>query len=112
MPNTTLLNAVKHAASGRQFQRTPQYQSLPNIAYTCSTAGWYQGSGYLILTALLNFHWARNPNSLNDPLNRAMAALVAIIAWSSSAWYLGRGLKVNGIATAAAGIFQVWAALH
>ncbi|KAJ6026918.1 uncharacterized protein N7446_004479 [Penicillium canescens] len=141
MPNPTLLNAagygsllvaIKHAASGRQFQRLPQYQALPNIAYTCSTVGWYQGSGYLILTgislfqlleheisfltssalALLNFQWARNPKSLEDPLNRAMAALVAIIAWASSAWYIGRGLKASGIVTAGAAIFQAWATLR
>jgi hypothetical protein len=62
--------------------------------------------------ALLNFHWAQNPKTLDEPLNHAMAALVAIIAWASSAWYLGRGLKANGIVIAAAGMFQVWAALH
>ncbi|KAJ6009578.1 hypothetical protein N7522_004594 [Penicillium canescens] len=110
MPNPTLLNAagygsllvaIKHAASGRQFQRLPQYQALPNIAYTCSTLGFS-----------LNFQWARNPKSLEDPLNRAMAALVAIIAWASSAYYIGRGLKASGIVTAGAAIFQAWATLR
>ncbi|KAJ9298197.1 hypothetical protein DTO271G3_3802 [Paecilomyces variotii] len=120
MPNPTLLTAagygslliaIKHAASGRRFQRLRQFQELPNIAYTCSTVGWYQGSVYLILTAFLNLHWARNPKSLEEPLNRAMAVLLILISWASSAWYLRRGIKASGILTATAGIFQAWAAL-
>jgi hypothetical protein len=64
------------------------------------------------LLALLNLHWAKNPEALEEPLNRAMAALVTLIAWSSSAWYLRRGVKASGILTATAGLFQAWAALH
>lgn len=64
------------------------------------------------ILALLNFHWAQNPKSLEEPLNRAMATLLVIIAWASSAWYLRRGVKASGILTVAAGIFQAWAALH
>ncbi|KAJ5872313.1 uncharacterized protein N7529_004666 [Penicillium soppii] len=107
----SLLVAIKHAASGKQFQRLRQFQDLPNLAYTCSTVGWYQGSGYLILTALLNLHWARNPKALEEPLNRAMAGLLVLIAWASSGWYLRRGVKASGILTATAGIIQAWAAL-
>ncbi|OQE12848.1 hypothetical protein PENFLA_c061G04384 [Penicillium flavigenum] len=108
----SLLFSLKHAASGKQFQRLRQFQELPNIAYTCSTVGWYQGSAYLVLTALLNLHWAQNPNSLEEPLNRAMAALLVLIAWASSTWYLRRGIKASGILTATAGIFQAWAAFR
>lgn len=36
--------------TGKQFQRLRQFQDLPNLAYTCSTVGWYQGSAYVILT--------------------------------------------------------------
>jgi hypothetical protein len=41
-----------------------------------------------------------------------MAALIVVIAWASSAWYLWRGLKGKGMMTAAAGVLQAWAALH
>ncbi|QKX61175.1 uncharacterized protein TRUGW13939_08322 [Talaromyces rugulosus] len=120
MPNPTLLTAagygslvvaIMHAISGREFQRIRQFQELPNIAYVRSTVGWYQGSGYLILNALLNLNWAKNPQSLDDPLNRAMAAIMVVIAWASSAWYLRGGVKASGLLTAVAGIFQAWAAL-
>ncbi|KAJ5354379.1 uncharacterized protein N7496_012812 [Penicillium cataractarum] len=121
MPSTTLLKAagygsflvaIKHALTGRTFQRLRQFQELPNIAYTCSTVGWYQGSAYLVLTGLLNLHWAQNPNSLGEPMSRAMAALLAIIAWSSSAWYLQRGIKASAFLTATAGILQAYAVLY
>ncbi|KAF4771966.1 hypothetical protein PENNAL_c0085G03283 [Penicillium nalgiovense] len=121
MPNPSLLKAagygsflfaIKHAASGKQFQSLRQFQELPNIAYTCSMVGWYQGSAFLVLTALLNLHWAQNPKFLEDPLGRTMAALLVLIAWSSSAWYLRRGVKASGTLTAAAGIFQAWAAFR
>ncbi|KAJ5155789.1 hypothetical protein N7492_008592 [Penicillium capsulatum] len=121
MPNSTLLQAagygslliaIKHAASGKQFQRLRQFQELPNIAYTCNTVGWYQGSAYLVLTALLNLHWAQHPQSLEEPLQRAMAMLLVLIAWASSAWYFRRGVKESAILTVIAGVFQGWAALH
>jgi hypothetical protein len=95
-------------------------------------SGWYQGSGYLILAGnccpvlrqtlimfpnvlilgLLNFQWAQNPGLLNEPLGRAIAALLSAIAWTSSGWYLWRGLISNGVIIAAAGLFQAWAALR
>lgn len=62
--------------------------------------------------ALLNLNWAKNPETLNDPLNRGMAALMVLIAWASSAWYLRGGVKASGLLTAFAGIFQAWAALR
>jgi hypothetical protein len=73
------------------------------------------GTRNLFLTcphlALLNLHWARNPKALEEPLNRAMAGLLVLIAWASSGWYLRRGVKASGILTATAGIIQAWAAL-
>ncbi|KAJ5564285.1 hypothetical protein N7513_000527 [Penicillium frequentans] len=108
----SLLVAIKHATSGKEFQCLRQFRELPNIAYTRSTVGWYQGSAYLVLTALLNLSWAKNPQSLREPLQRTMAALLVLIAWASSAWYIKRGVKSSGILTAVAGILQAWAALH
>ncbi|KAJ5110433.1 hypothetical protein N7532_000968 [Penicillium argentinense] len=121
MPNTTLLTAtgygsfllaVGHALSGQDFLKLAQFKALPGIAFTCSTVGWYQGSAYLVLTGLLNLHWASKPGDLDESLNRAMAAVIVAIAWGSSAWYFRGGMKENGFITAAAGIIQGLAALH
>lgn len=106
-----------------------QYQELPRIAYTRSTVGWFQGSAYLVLTGmhhssvhrwislihlligLLNISWSQSPEALEQPLNRAIAAMLVIIAWGSSAWYLRRGVAADGVLTAFAGVFQAYAAL-
>ena len=63
-------------------------------------------------SGLLNLHWAQNPRSVEEPLNRAMAAVIVAIAWTSSFYSLRRRLKDKGIVIAAAGIVQAWAALH
>lgn len=65
-----------------------------------------------ILLALLNLNWAQNPKSLDEPLQRSMAALLVLISWASSAWYIRRGVKASGFLTAFAGVLQAWAALH
>ncbi|OJJ02075.1 hypothetical protein ASPVEDRAFT_150782 [Aspergillus versicolor CBS 583.65] len=120
MPDSTLLKvagygsiivSLLHAASGRKFQRLREFQTLPDVAYTFSMSAWYQGSGYLILAGLLNFQWAQDPSLLEQPLGRAMASVLSVIAWSASGWYLFRGLTVDGVIIAAAGLFQAWAAL-
>ncbi|KAJ5212667.1 uncharacterized protein N7498_004313 [Penicillium cinerascens] len=89
----SFLVAIKHA-----FQHLDQFQALQNIAFTCSTVGWYQGSAYLVLT--------------EEPLNRSMVAAIVAIAWGSSFRYLRRGRNDEGIVTAAAGVVQAWAALN
>lgn len=65
-----------------------------------------------ICLALLNLSWAKNPESLREPLQCTMAALLVLIAWASSAWYIKRGIKSSGILTDVAGILQAWAALQ
>ncbi|KAJ5232581.1 hypothetical protein N7468_005537 [Penicillium chermesinum] len=103
---------IVRQAAAKEFQPLRQFQELPNVAYTRSLAGWYQGGAFLVLTALLNLNWAKNPDSLKEPLNAAMAALVSLISWGSSAWYLRKGLKASGVLTAAAGLLQAWAAFQ
>ncbi|KAE8132121.1 hypothetical protein BDV38DRAFT_224061 [Aspergillus pseudotamarii] len=131
----SLILAFGHALSSRKFMRLRRFQELPSIAFVCSTVGWFQGSGYLVLTgilftfiytmychcaltaylnflALLNLQWSLNPQALDEPLNRAIAALLTLIAWGSSVSYLRGGVKSSGFITAAAGAFQAWAAFR
>ncbi|KAB8242152.1 hypothetical protein BDV35DRAFT_39634 [Aspergillus flavus] len=108
----SLVLAFGHALSSRKFMRLRRFQELPSIAYVCSTVGWFQGSGYLVLTALLNLQWSLNPQALDEPLNRAIAGLLTLIAWGSSVSYLRGGVISSGLITAAAGAFQAWAAFR
>lgn len=41
--------------------RLRRFQELPSIAYVCSTVGWFQGSGYLVLTGIFLRSYTYNP---------------------------------------------------
>ncbi|KAB8223143.1 hypothetical protein BDV33DRAFT_200698 [Aspergillus novoparasiticus] len=105
-----LLISLGHTLSAKDWQSLPQVRTLPNLAYTCAKAGWYQGSGFFLMNALINYNWSQNPALLNDPINRAVAALMTAIVGISSGWYLKRGVKSNGIVVALMGALQAWAA--
>ena len=64
----------------------------------------------LTTTALLNYHWAHNPELLALPINKAIAGIASTIVWASSVWYFKRGVKDIGTVVAAMGALQAWAA--
>lgn len=68
--------------------------------------------GWLIvcMTAMINYSWSQSPALLEQPLNKAIAALMTGIVWASSGWYLRRGVLGNGIVVALMGGLQAWAA--
>ncbi|KAK9609670.1 hypothetical protein V6Z98_010208 [Aspergillus fumigatus] len=64
------------------------------------------------MTAMINYNWAQNPALLAEPINKGIAALMTAIVWVSAAWYLKKGVKTNGVAVAAMGALQAWAAFR
>jgi hypothetical protein len=62
------------------------------------------------MAAMINYNWAQNPALLDQPVNKGIAALMTAIVWVSAWWYLKKGVKSNGVATAAIGALQAWAA--
>jgi hypothetical protein len=107
-----LLISVGHTISARDWQSLPQFRKLPNLAYTCAKAGWYQGSAFFLMTAMINYNWAQNPALLAEPVNKGIAALMTAIVWVSAGWYIKKGVKANGVAVAAMGALQAWAAFQ
>jgi hypothetical protein len=107
-----LLISVAHTISARDWQSLPQFRKLPNLAYTCAKAGWYQGSAFFLMTAMINYNWAQNPAMLAEPVNKGIAALMTAIVWVSAGWYLKKGVKANGVVVAAMGALQAWAAFR
>ncbi|GFF30795.1 hypothetical protein IFM61606_02726 [Aspergillus udagawae] len=107
-----LFISVAHTISARDWQSLPQFRKLPNLAYTCAKAGWYQGSAFFLMTAMINYNWAQNPALLAEPVNKGIAALMTAIVWVSAGWYFKKGVKANGVAVAAMGALQAWAAFQ
>ncbi|KAE8354013.1 hypothetical protein BDV28DRAFT_95475 [Aspergillus coremiiformis] len=104
-----LLVSLGHTLSARDWQSLGQVRGLPNLAYTCAKAGWYQGSGFFLMNALINYAWSQDPLLLIDPVHQAVAVLMAAVMGVSSGWYLKRGVKVNGVVVGGMGVLQAWA---
>ncbi|ODM22502.1 hypothetical protein SI65_00090 [Aspergillus cristatus] len=103
-----LFIALGHTLNAKDWQTLPQFRQLPRLAYTCGTIGWYQGSLFFIMNALINYTWAENPALLDIPLNRVIAGLMMGIMWVSSGWYAKNGVYVTGAVVAAMGGVQAW----
>jgi hypothetical protein len=58
------------------------------------------------LTGILHYQWSRDPSVLSDPLNKAMAAIVNVLLWTSSAWYAKHGINENMIAVGLSAALQ------
>jgi hypothetical protein len=64
----------------------------------------------ITLAALINYRWSRNPGALLNPVEKAIAALIAAICWGSAAWYKKNGLRESGAVVGLAGALQAYAA--
>lgn len=58
---------------------------------------------------ILHYQWSRDPSALQDPLNKAMAGIINILLWVSSAWYAKYGVKDNCVAVGLSAALQAFA---
>ncbi|KAL4780304.1 hypothetical protein BJX76DRAFT_338330 [Aspergillus varians] len=106
-----LLVSLGHTLSAKDWQSSPQFRALPSNADTCARAGWYQGSVFFLVNALLNYTWSQSPEQMQNPINKTIAVLMIAVMWVSSAWYFKRGVVSNGVVVAGMGALQAYSAL-
>ncbi|OJJ57360.1 hypothetical protein ASPSYDRAFT_90654 [Aspergillus sydowii CBS 593.65] len=106
------LVSLGHTLSAKDWQSSPQFRALPSNADTCARAGWYQGSVFFLVNALLNYNWSKSPEQLRNPVNKAIAVLMVAVMWASSGWYFKRGVTSNGVAVAVMGALQAYSSLR
>ncbi|KAE8148894.1 hypothetical protein BDV25DRAFT_141325 [Aspergillus avenaceus] len=113
MPTTLEITAISwvlislgHTISAKDWTSLPQTRTLPNLASTCARAGWYQGSGFFLMNALINYTWAQDPSLLENPVNRVIAALMVGIVGVSSGWYFSRGVRGIGAVVGCMAVLQ------
>ncbi|KAF7616074.1 hypothetical protein AFLA_009576 [Aspergillus flavus NRRL3357] len=75
----------------------------------CGIVGWYQGSAFFLMTSLIHYQWSRNPRTLQDPTNKAIAIVTNALLWVSSVWYFRTGIKENGWVVGLGAALQAWA---
>lgn len=63
------------------------------------------------IKGILHYQWSRDPSALQDPLNKAMAGIVNVLLWSSSAWYAKTGVKDNAVAVGLSAALQAFSVL-
>ncbi|KGO40850.1 hypothetical protein PEX1_091120 [Penicillium expansum] len=103
------LLSVGHTIKGRQWTADPRFKAIAGTnSWTCGTLGWYQGSGFFLLTGLLHWQWSRDPSLLQDPLSKAMAGIVNILLWASSVWYIKHGINDTAIVLAISATLQAF----
>ncbi|KAG5926931.1 hypothetical protein E4U42_002807 [Claviceps africana] len=105
-----LLLSLAHTSSAGDWQANVQFQNLSSVASACAKAGWYQGSGFFIMNALINYAWSRNPALLQDPVHRAIAGTMVAIMWVSGWWYAKKGVLASMMAVSVMGALQGYSA--
>ncbi|KAG6002469.1 hypothetical protein E4U21_003035 [Claviceps maximensis] len=106
-----LLVSLGHTISAKDWQANVKFRNLSSFASACAKAGWYQGSGFFIMNALLNYAWSQNPALLHDPIHKAIAGTMVAIMWLSGWWYARNGVLANMMVVSAMGALQGYAAL-
>lgn len=67
---------------------------------------WLYSGLYKVSPGILHYQWSQDPSTLRDPLNKAMAGIVNVILWTSSAWYVKHGIKDNAFAVGLSAALQ------
>ncbi|KAG5982827.1 hypothetical protein E4U55_001280 [Claviceps digitariae] len=104
-----LLLSLGHTISAKDWQANAKFQNLSSLSSACAKAGWYQGSGFFIMNALVNYAWSQNPTLLGDPVHRAVAGTMVAIMWVSGWWYAKKGVVANMMAVSVMGALQGYA---
>ncbi|QUC22617.1 uncharacterized protein UV8b_06858 [Ustilaginoidea virens] len=106
-----LLLSLAHTVGAQDWQANAKFQSLPRRASACARAGWFQGSGFFVMNALVNYAWSRDPALLGDPVHRSVAGAMVAIMWVSGWWYARNGVAPNAVAVGVMGALQGYSAL-
>ncbi|KAL2219548.1 hypothetical protein M432DRAFT_358103 [Thermoascus aurantiacus ATCC 26904] len=106
------LLSAGHTFTARKWTNDPQFKDLSKVVKAYARAGWYQGSVFLLIMALINYRWSRlvPQGRLTDPVDRAIAALNTLLLWATAAWYTKNGIRDTGAVVGASGVLQAWAA--
>jgi len=104
-----LFISLGHTVKGTEWQASPDFKRLPQMVKAYARAGWYQGSAYFLIAALINYRWARlNAGALTDPIEQAVAGIATAVYMATAAWYTKNGDVPTAGLLVGAGALQVW----
>ncbi|KAH7024742.1 uncharacterized protein B0I36DRAFT_366659 [Microdochium trichocladiopsis] len=103
-----LLTSFGHTISAKEWQSRKDFKSIGNLAKTCGTVGWYQGSGLFLILALLNYQYSLSPTAIHTSIDKAVIATAVATIWSSALYYYKKGLVPNAVVTSVVGGLQAY----
>ncbi|CAG8121608.1 unnamed protein product [Penicillium salamii] len=102
--------SVAHTFMGRQWTSDPRFKAIKGSKpWACGTVGWYQGSGFMLVAALLHWQWSRDPSLLQEPATKIIAGLTNVLLWASSVWYARNGINDTASVVGLCAVLQAWA---
>jgi hypothetical protein len=75
---THALLSLGHTLKGSSQFAHPSLSSIPPALRTASKIGWYEGSIWFLIAAVLNYKWSVN-GGLKDGADRLVAGMVVMI---------------------------------
>ncbi|KAF2656020.1 hypothetical protein K491DRAFT_657277 [Lophiostoma macrostomum CBS 122681] len=103
----TLLS-LGHTTKGFEMFGNLSINSLPTAIRTAVKAGWYEGSVFFAMMAILNYKWSQT--GLVDSADKAIASLLTTLLLGAGTSYYRGGDKPTGVILAVAGALQGWSA--
>ncbi|KAJ4320554.1 hypothetical protein N0V94_003312 [Neodidymelliopsis sp. IMI 364377] len=96
--------ALGHTSKGlEQFKHT-SINALPVALRGAVKAGWYEGSGFFLIMAILNYKWAQT--GLLDIYDKSVAGLLVTILAGAAASYFQSGDKPTATTLAVVAVLQ------
>ncbi|KAJ8117121.1 hypothetical protein OPT61_g1597 [Boeremia exigua] len=96
--------SLGHTLKGLEQFKHVSINALPNTLRGAVKAGWYEGSGFFLMMAVLNYKWALT--GLVDVYDKSIAGLLVAVLVGAAGTYSQSGDKQTGITLAAAAVLQ------
>ncbi|KAF2746834.1 hypothetical protein M011DRAFT_424335 [Sporormia fimetaria CBS 119925] len=96
--------ALGHTSKGLEQFKHPSLNQVPALLRTTIKTGWYEGSVFFAIAAVLNYKYSQT--GLLDLADRTVATLLTTLLFGAGAKYFGAGDKGTGITLAVVGILQ------
>ncbi|KAF2631659.1 hypothetical protein BU25DRAFT_488230 [Macroventuria anomochaeta] len=96
--------SLGHTTKGLEQFKHASMSALPTALRGAVKAGWYEGSGFFLMMAILNYKWAQT--GLLDVYDKSIAGLLVAILVGAAGSYFQSGDKPTATTLAVLAVLQ------
>ncbi|KAF2800583.1 hypothetical protein K505DRAFT_403926 [Melanomma pulvis-pyrius CBS 109.77] len=96
--------SLGHTTKGIEQFKHPSLKQVPALLRSTVQAGWYEGSLFFAIVAVLNYKWSST--GLVDGPDKVLAGLVTSLLFGFGANYFRAGDKPTAVTLAIVGVIQ------